>query len=102
MLREVLEAAAADLDEATAASASDGEVAWSRGPDLFAVVGAAGDAAEFGLESGVAAAATRTPDTVPSPRGPGWVLFRPASLDAHGADRASAWFLSAYRRAGGG
>lgn len=101
-LRELLATAAADLEDVTAASSLEGEIAWSRGGERFAVLGGDGGAAEFRLESAVAAAAIRTPDTVPSPRGPGWVLFRPTTLDAHAADRAAAWFASAYRRIAGG
>jgi hypothetical protein len=98
----LFESAAAELDGAMAVTAPDGEVAWSRGTDLFAILRTDGEAAEFRLDAAVAAAATRTPDTVLSRRGPGWVLFRPPTLDAHGADRATAWFVSAYRRAAGG
>ena len=102
MLRSLFESAAAELDAAKAVTAPDGEVAWSRGADLFAVLGAGGEAAEFRLDTAVAAAAVRTPDTAPSSRGSGWVLFRPAPLDGHAVDRATAWFVSAYRRAAGG
>jgi len=98
-LRELLTTAAADLDDVTTASSPEGEIAWSRGADLFATLRGDGSAAEFKLDSAVAAAAVRTPDTVPSPRGSGWVLFRPTTLDAHGADRAAAWFVSACRLA---
>jgi hypothetical protein len=100
-LRELLATAATELEEAAAATLANGEISWSRGEGPFAMVLADG-AAEFQLELAVAAAAVRTPDTVPSPRGKGWVLFRPATLDAHGADRATAWFVSAYRRARSG
>jgi hypothetical protein len=57
-----------------------------------------GSAAEFALDNAVAAAAARTPDVVPSGRGPGWVLLRPTALDDHGAHRVAAWFASAHRR----
>jgi 2,4-dienoyl-CoA reductase-like NADH-dependent reductase (Old Yellow Enzyme family) len=62
------------------------------------VVGADGSAS-FRLDPAVAAAARRTPDTGESDRGPEWVRFAPAELDAHGIDRARAWFESAARRA---
>ena len=97
-LRELLATAAADLGDAGTSTALDGEVSWSRAGEPFAVLRGDSGAAEFRLDAAVAAAAARTPDTSPSPRGPGWVLFRPASLDAHGSDRAAAWFVSAYRR----
>lgn len=100
-LRELLATAATGLEEAAAATLADGEISWSRGGDPFAMVLGDG-AAEFELDLAVAAAAIRTPDTVSSSRGKGWVLFRPATLDAHGADRATAWFVSAYRQARSG
>ena len=60
-----------------------------------------GDRAEFRLDPAVAAAALRTPDTSPSPRGADWVAFSPAALDGHALDRAKAWLASAWRRADG-
>jgi hypothetical protein len=51
------------------------------------------------LEPSIAAAAVRTPDTVPSGRGPGWVTFTPATHDRFALDRAEAWLRSAHRRA---
>ena len=48
----------------------------------------------------IAAAAARTPDTAPSPRGPDWVRFNPRELDPHALDRLGAWLELAYRRAG--
>jgi hypothetical protein len=55
---------------------------------------------ELRLDPAIAAAATRTPDTAPSPRGNEWVRFNPRGLDAHAEDRLRAWFELAYRRAG--
>jgi len=101
-LPELLTAAAAALSEVTSSPTRDGEVTWATGGDVFAVLGSDGASAEFALDRAVAAAAVRTPDTAPSPRGPGWVLFRPETLDSHGKDRASAWFASACRHAAGG
>jgi hypothetical protein len=101
-LRELLATAAADVDDARTATAPDGAVSWSCAGEPFAVLRGDGGAAEFRLDSAVAAAAARTPDTNPSPRGPGWVLFQPGPLDAHGSDRATAWFISAHRRARSG
>lgn len=72
--------------------------AWSRGGIEFAVVGPFG--VEIRLERQVAAAAARTPDTAPSPRGPDWVRFNPRELDAHALDRLEAWLELAHRRAG--
>lgn len=66
---------------------------------LFAAL--AGDTAEFRLDPVVGRAALGTPDAVPSSRGPDWVAFRPAELDRFASDRATAWFLSAWRHARG-
>lgn len=98
ILREVLGDAAAGLADTEAATGAGGETTWSRGGRPFAVLSGDGNAAEFRLDAAVAAAATRTPDVVPSGRGSGWVRFQPAVLDDHGADRAAAWFASAHRR----
>lgn len=100
-LRDLLSEAAAGLEDVEAASGPGGEVTWSRAGRPFVVLSGDETAAEFGLESAVAAAAMRTPDVTPSERGPGWVTFAPAVLDDHGADRARAWFASAYRRVAG-
>ena len=97
-LRELLETVAADFDDVGAAPTADGGIAWSRGADTFAVLGAGDRSVEFRLDPAIAAAAVRTPDTEPSPRGPGWVRFQPAGLDEHAVDRATAWFTSACRR----
>jgi hypothetical protein len=35
--------------------------------------------------------------TEPSTCGRGWVTLRPAILDGHAVDRATAWFESAWR-----
>ncbi len=72
--------------------------AWSRGTVEFAVVGPFG--IEIRLDGEIAAAAARTPDTAPSPRGPDWVRFNPRGLDAHALDRLGAWLELAHRRAG--
>jgi hypothetical protein len=57
------------------------------------------DHLEVALDPAVAAAAQRTPDVTSSPRGPGWVRFRPRVLDGHAVDRAQAWLRSAHRGA---
>jgi len=97
-LRELLGDAAAELDGIEAVTAADGGVTWSRGGRPFAALDGGGDAAEFALDSAVAAAAARTPDVGTSARGAGWVRFHPRTLDDHAADRAKAWFESAHRR----
>ena len=97
-LGELLSSVAADLDDVGVAPTPDGGVTWSRGPDVFAAVGADGGSAEFRLDPAIAAAAMRTPDTGSSQRGHGWVRIQPAELDSHAVDRATAWFISACRR----
>jgi hypothetical protein len=96
-IRELLEEAAADLDEVDEIETGDG-IEWRRGGRPFAAV--SGEVAEFRLDPLVAKAALRTPDTGPSSRGPDWVRFSPAVADDHAIDRAEAWLASAWRRAG--
>jgi hypothetical protein len=66
---------------------------------LFAVLGQG--SLEVQLDPLVGAAARRTPDVTASPRGPGWVLFRPRAIDQFALDRAEAWLRSAHRLAAG-
>jgi hypothetical protein len=72
---------------------------WSVGDQPFAALGS--DGIEIRLDEPVAAAAARTPDSAPSPRGPEWVRFNPGEVDGHAVDRLRAWLELAYRRAGG-
>jgi hypothetical protein len=97
-LQEVLATVAADVDDVAASSTPAGGTDWSRGADVFASLASDGRSAEFRLDSAIADAAIRTPDTGPSTRGRGWVRFAPVSLDGHAVDRATAWFMSACRR----
>lgn len=97
-LAQLVEELAAALPDAVA-EAADGETSWSRRGVAFAVLGPAG--VEFRLDPAIAAAAARTPDSGPSPRGREWVRFNPRELDGHAEDRARAWFDLAYRYAGG-
>jgi len=86
-----------DLPESRSQSV-DGVVTWSRSGMAFAILGANG--IELPLDRPIAAAATRTPDTAPSPRGQDWVRFNPSELDGHALDRLRAWLELAYRRVG--
>jgi hypothetical protein len=70
---------------------------WSRASTPFAVL--ADSSVELRLDPAVAAAALKTPDTAPSPRGNAWVRYTPATLDDHDFDRLEAWFGLAHRRA---
>ena len=67
------------------------------GPRMFACLGA--DFLEIGLDPLIAAAALRTPDTQPSMRGAGWIVFMPQRSDQFALDRAEAWVRLAHRRA---
>jgi hypothetical protein len=86
-----------DLPESRSQSV-DGVVTWSRNGAAFAVLGPNG--IELHLDRPIAAAATRTPDTAPSPRGQDWVRFNPSEMDGHALDRLRAWLELAYRRVG--
>lgn len=101
-LREVIEAAAAQYGlDARTETGDDGSVSWSRGEQVFATISADGTTASFLLDPLVAGAAARTPDVRASSRGRGWVEMAPRVVDGHAADRAGAWFLSAFRRLAG-
>ena len=98
-LRDVIDAAAAQYGlDPRAEMAADGSVTWMRGDQVFAAVSADGTTASFLLDPLVAGAAARTPDVRASARGRGWVDMSPRVVDGHAADRAGAWFLSAFRR----
>ncbi len=98
-LDERVEAVVADLDGVE--RVRDGEsVTYRAGGTAFAVLMA--DVLEVALDPVVAKAALRTANTLPSPRGKGWIAFTPASIDRFALDRAEAWVRSAHRRALGG
>jgi hypothetical protein len=86
-----------DLPESRSQSL-DGVITWSRAGRPFAALGSNG--IEIRLDGPIAAAAARTPDASPSPRGADWVTFRPQELDGHALDRLRAWLELGYRRAG--
>jgi len=100
-LAEALAAAAAGLEPIERRPGTGGSVEYLRAGRLLAVLETGGSAASFLLSAAVAEAALRTPDTAPSTRGRGWITLRPALLDGHAVDRASAWLESAWRHAGG-
>jgi putative cofactor-binding repeat protein len=74
-----------------------GGAEYLRAGAAFAAV--AGNVVDVRLDGPIAAAAQRTPDVGPSPRGAGWIRFRPATLDRFALDRATAWFEAAWKRA---
>lgn len=87
-----------ELPEAQSLS-TDGVITWSVGDRPFAALGPSG--VEVRLDPAIAAAARRTPDTGPSPRGPEWVTFDPRELNGHAVDRLRAWLVLACHRATG-
>lgn len=91
--------AAEILDElgATQATLVDRVMTWTIAGHAFAALGPFG--IEIRLDRAIAAAATRTPDTAPSLRGPDWVRFNPREMDGHAADRLRAWLELAHRQA---
>ena len=92
---ELLAAASGGLG---VAASQDGEgTTWSVAGRPFASV--SDDGVELRLDPAIARAATRTPDTNMSARGPEWVRFAPRELDDHAIDRLEAWFAFARRRA---
>ena len=97
-LADLMAEAAEDL-AGVVTDASGPVTTWAAGPSVFATL--EGGRAEFRLDTQVAAAALRTPDTSSSARGSDWIAFAPPVLDDHAVDRAEAWFLSAHRRAVG-
>jgi hypothetical protein len=100
--------ATTDIDAVVAAVAStegvagvptDGGVAYKVGETVVVVV--KDGTAEFRLRTDIAAAAARTPDAGPSPRGPEWVAFSPTNFDRFARDRIEAWFEFAVRQVKG-
>ena len=107
---EALEATDESLDERVEAVVEDLEpvervrdgesVTYRLGGKPFAVL--LQDVLEVALDPVVAKAALRTANTLPSPRGKGWIAFTPEAIDRFALDRAEAWVRSAHRRAAGG
>lgn len=87
-LAELVAAAAADLE--VEAQVEGDATAYSVGESM--TVRVEGGTAEFRLRADVAAAAARTPEAGPSPRGPEWVAFSPTTFDRFTRDRIEAWF----------
>ena len=96
-LLAALEAAAAELPDATQDLGVDGATTWTRAGVRFAILRDAGVDLRVGVLIG--AAAMHTPDTVTSAEGSDWVAFAPPELDQHALDRLTAWFAAAHRRA---
>lgn len=95
-LDERVESVIEDLDGVT--RRRDGEsVAYAVEGRVFAVL--LPDVLEVALDPVVATAALRTPGTMASARGRGWVAFTPGAIDRFALDRAEAWVRLAHRRA---
>ena len=99
LVAELPDAVAASDPGAPGAGPTPAATTWSRDGTPFAVLGPTG--IEIRLDPAIAAAASRTPDTAPSPRGKEWVRFNPRDQDGHAVDRVEAWLELAYRRASG-
>jgi hypothetical protein len=84
------------LDDVSSAPGGDAAI-YARAGRPFAAV--TDHELEVRLEAFVATAALRTPDTIASTRGAGWVHFAPPMLDRFAADRAVAWIEHAWRHA---
>jgi hypothetical protein len=95
-LQDLVAELAADLED-TSVSGDGGVVAYRRGETVFARASA--DFLELRLPVDIADAAARTPDTVESAGAPGWIRFTPRGHERHVADRATAWFETAWRHA---
>jgi hypothetical protein len=100
-LEALVEEAAADLDECRASPLAGKEpgATYSRGGVDFAV--RLPHALQLRLPADIAGVASGMPDVRDAGR-PGWVELRPVAGDAHVADRARAWFVTAWRHAAGG
>lgn len=92
----ILDGAAGSMPGASR-STTGSSIIWAVGDVPFAVVD--GSTVELRLDSAIAAAALKTPDTARSARGPEWVRYMPATLEDHDLDRLEAWFALAHRRA---
>jgi hypothetical protein len=97
-IAELIASIAPFLDEVTAESGAAGRTVYRRGRTEIAR--ADGRALEVRLPPDIADAATRTPDTVTIDGEAGWIRFTPRSDEPHVADRAEAWFRTAWRHAG--
>jgi hypothetical protein len=85
-----------ELDEVVVSSEGDG-VVYARGGAVFAR--ASGSTLRVRLPVDIAEAALRTPDTSLDPDDRGWIRFVPGADGQHVADRATAWFQTAWRHA---
>jgi hypothetical protein len=97
-IAELVASIAPFLDEVTSEPSAGGRMVYRRGRTEIAR--ADGQALEVRLPPDIADAATRTPDTLMIDGEAGWIRFTPRSDEPHVADRAEAWFRTAWRHAG--
>jgi hypothetical protein len=97
-LAEAIDRLAGELDEVRRRTVGTA-VEYDRGGMLFAV--REPGRLSVRLREDIAAAALRTPDTAASDRGAEWVALAPAVADSFAIDRATSWFETAWRFAGG-
>ncbi len=95
-LDDLVDDLAEELGDASAV-ADDTLTVWERGGIEFARVSSS--VLEVRLPEDIGAAALRTPDTAAIVGEHGWVRFTPSSDERHVADRAEAWFHTAWRHA---
>src|SRR5688500_14295634 len=96
---ELLASIAPFLDDVVASEdVASGVTVYRRGEREIARMD--GRSMEVRLPPDIAEAAIRTPDTVAMGDEQGWVRFTPTSAERHVADRAEAWFRTAWRHAG--
>lgn len=89
----------ADLDDPVEVEAGPDGTTYRLAGRPFAWAGGLAFEAQLGPD--IASAALRTPDVLPSSRGPGWIRLVPLVIDDHAADRVVAWFEMARRIAAG-
>lgn len=99
-LLAALEAAAAELPDASSGAGDQATIEWTRTGVRFAIL--SGTTVDLRVGALIGAAAVRTPDTSASDLGSDWVSFAPPELDDHARDRLVAWFAAAHRRAAPG
>jgi hypothetical protein len=87
---------AVELEDVSASGSGD-VTTWARCGNDFARV--SGSVLEARLPLDIGEAALRTPDTTPVAGERGWVRFTPVSGGRDVADRAEAWFRTAWRHA---
>lgn len=87
---------AEELGEANATTTGD-VTSYERGGAAFARVSPT--VLDVRLPDDIAEAALRTPDTSSLPGEAGWIRFKPGADEPHVADRAHAWFVTAWRHA---